>query len=109
MSQLQETPEITMGLDSLQGYELHDLVMLGPNEVGVVTKVNREASQERKCPLPPPSLLSKNQANAFEKITKFDYPSPSFLEMRGLMLGNKFCLCPCPRYFVHLLEVIRDT
>lgn len=42
MSQLQETPEISTGLDSLLGYELYDLVMLGPNEVGVVTKVNRE-------------------------------------------------------------------
>ncbi|CAN0332948.1 unnamed protein product, partial [Hapterophycus canaliculatus] len=42
VSQLQETPEVSTGLDSLQGYELYDLVMLGPNEVGVVTRVNRE-------------------------------------------------------------------
>lgn len=46
MSQLQETPEISTGLDSLLGYELYDLVMLGPNEVGVVTKVNREVRDE---------------------------------------------------------------
>lgn len=42
VSQLQETQEVSTGLDSLQGYELYDLVMLGPNEVGVITRVNRE-------------------------------------------------------------------
>lgn len=42
VSQLQETPEVSTGFDSLQGYELYDLVMLGPNEVGVICRVNRE-------------------------------------------------------------------
>ncbi|CAM9620819.1 unnamed protein product [Chrysoparadoxa australica] len=39
---LQETMDIVQGLDSLQGYELYDLVSLGPNEVAVVTRVGRE-------------------------------------------------------------------
>lgn len=51
VSQLQETPEVSTGLDSLQGYELYDLVMLGPNEVGVVTRVNREVRGEETRPL----------------------------------------------------------
>ncbi|CAN0335810.1 unnamed protein product, partial [Discosporangium mesarthrocarpum] len=42
LSQLQESNEVSKGLDSLHGYELYDLVVLGPNEVGVVSKVNRE-------------------------------------------------------------------
>ncbi|CAM9695967.1 unnamed protein product, partial [Phaeothamnion confervicola] len=43
--QLQETQEVAEGLDSLQGYELYDLVQLSPTEMGVVTMVGREDLQ----------------------------------------------------------------
>jgi len=45
VAQLQETSEIAVGLDSLRGYELYDLVQLGHAEVGVVVHVG---SQELK-------------------------------------------------------------
>jgi len=45
-SQLQESAEIASGQDKLQGYELHDLVVLSgggsTNEVGVIVRVGRE-------------------------------------------------------------------
>lgn len=64
MSQLQETPEVSTGLDSLQGYELYDLVMLGPNEVGVVTRVNREVRLMKDV------IAIKNRAEQNEKRNK---------------------------------------
>jgi transcription elongation factor SPT5 len=61
---LQASAEQSKGMDSLQGYELHDLVAIGTREVGVIVHVGREdfkvlGQDGRVRTLPPETLRGK--------------------------------------------------